>query len=163
MLLLFPDEIPADVRYLLARPGKGGQASARGPLVRMPVAAGQRPLAVLGEGDKLHLAARGSDADVAGHPPEELVALLESLGLPRDVRVKQIHLIVDDTGFTYAERFARALAAHGFRVREIKAPRGKVTWDEHGKVHVMVDGAWQPSNKTLNTYAGPEVQEKHRH
>jgi hypothetical protein len=155
MLLLFPEGISDNVEHLLVR--------TRGPLVTMPVAAGERPLAALGEGDKLHIVARGSDDDVAGRSPEELVALLESLGLSPEVRLKQIHLIVDHTGDTYAERLARALAAKGFRVREMKAPRGAVTWDERGKVQVLVDGAWQPSNKTLNTYTGPEVQEKHRH
>ena len=155
MLLLFPEGISDNAEHLLARP--------RGPLVTMPLAPGERPLAGLGENDKLHIVARGSDADVAGRSPEQLVDFLESLGLSPAVRLKQIHLIVDRTGDTYAERLARALAAKSFRVREIKAPRGAVTWDERGKVQVLVDGAWQPSNKTLNTYTGPEVQDKHRH
>src|SRR5437762_12891540 len=111
MLLLFPDGVSADVGHLLARAGKDGSPSARGPLVTMPVTPGEWPLADLGENDKLHIVAHGSDAEVAGHSPEQLVALLESLGLSPEVRLKQVHLIVDHTGGTYAERLARALAA----------------------------------------------------
>jgi len=162
MLLVFPSGISSDVNHLLARSGKDGTPSVRGPLVIMPVADGERPLAQLGENDKLHIVASGSDDDVAGHSPEELVQLLESLGLAPELPLRQIHLIVDHTGATYADRLARALAAKQFRVREIKAPRGAVKWDEAGKVQVLVEGAWKPSSKELNTYAGPDVQEKHR-
>lgn len=147
-----------DLSGLLARQKNG--AAARGAVVRPE----GKPLQDLQAGEKLHIVAERDGARIAGATPSELVSLLASLGLPKEVR--QIHLIVDDSGTggdeSYAARFSEALAAEGFTVKEIKAPRGRVRWDEEGKVHVFADGQWQPSSPELNTYTGPDVAEKHR-
>jgi hypothetical protein len=118
-----------------------------------------QPLAALRDGDKLHVVAQG----VAGQEPRELVRQLAALGLARELRLKQLHLLADDAGGSYVERLAEALVAEGYQVGELKAPRGAVAWDATGKVHVRTGGDWQPSDKTRNAYAGPEVQAKHRH
>src|SRR5215212_2559547 len=145
----------------LLRRQKGG-ASARGPLVHPE----GTPLGALRDGDKLHIIALATEGLVAGRTAGELVAFLATLGLSRSVRLKQVHLIADDTGSSdgesYAARLSAALEAGGFSVDEIKAPRGRVHWDGEGKVHIFAGGRWQPSEGDLNTYAGPRVPAKHR-
>ena len=165
------------VSRLLGKRGKDGKESARGPLVEGPFTAEYRPLTQLEDGDKLHILAPGAPDRVYGFSPSELVDHLEKLGLTPKVRLKQIHLIADLSGVggdeSFACKFADVLVARGFRVAEIKAPRGLVSADETGKVlirpvqskdEVVRDRGqgWLPSNKDLNYYAGPEIQEKHR-
>lgn len=194
MILSLLDSAPHDdasLLSLLRKPRKDGAPEARGPLIEGPFAPGARPLAALADGDKLHIVARGGRGSVAELVAEELVDRLEALGLGRSVRLRQIHLIVDNTGVgdsaSFAEHFAAALAAGGFQVMEIKAPRGCVRSDENGKVHILPVEAqeslakprsettdpvavtdalaaqgWVPSRKELNYYTGPQVQEKHR-
>jgi hypothetical protein len=146
---------------LLLRRIKGG-VPARGPLVHPE----GTPLDALRDGDKLHIVATSEQARVAGRTPTELVEYLAALGLPRDVRLKQIHLIAGETGSggaeSYAARLSAALEAEGFAVDEIKAPRGAVQWDGNGKVQIRTGEGWQPSEGRLNTYVGPRVPEKHR-
>jgi hypothetical protein len=160
----FDDSPPAaglsrDVQHLLARLQEDGTTPKRGPLVTVRSGDTTQPLAALRDGDKLHVVAQG----VAGQEPRELVHRLEALGLTREVRLKQLHLLADDAGGEYVERLAEALAADRYQIGEIKAPRGAVAWDATGKVHVRTGGDWQPSDKTRNAYAGPDVQPKHRH
>jgi len=162
---------------LLGKVGKDGQDTVRGPLVEGPFTADDRPLAKLKEEDKLHILALGGPDRVGGFSPSELVDYLQTLGLSPEVRLKQIHLIADLSGVggdqSFARQFADALVARRFEVAEIKAPRGLVSADETGKILIRPveskaavvpdsrDG-WLPSNKDLNYYAGPEIQEKHR-
>ncbi|HKO58419.1 MAG TPA: hypothetical protein VJ276_21320 [Thermoanaerobaculia bacterium] len=149
-----------DVGALLRREKRG--VSARGPLVQ----ARGTPLAELREGDKLHIVGIAGEARLDGKTPAELVALLAALGLPRGVRLKQVHLIADETGRgggeSYAARLSAALIDEGFDVDEIKAPRGRVRWDEEGKVHILDGEQWVPSERGLNAYVGPRVADKHR-
>ncbi|MFL5359069.1 hypothetical protein [Archangium sp.] len=160
------------VEQLLGKPGKGGVAEVRGPLVAREEGT---PLAALRDGDKLHVVAPGDGATVAGCSPEQLVQRLGALGLARGVRLKQLHLIADDSGTggdaSFAARFAEVLAAEGYAVPEIKAPRGRVRSAPDGKVLVRpseapLDGGdaegFRPSDSSLNHYAGAGVQEKHR-
>ncbi len=172
MLLVLPPHpaagaLPArvNVDHLLRKAAKDGAPAVRGPLVDVTSGA---PLAALRDGDKLHVVAAGDGASVGGHGPAELVERLAQLGLAPGARLEQIHLIADDAGVggaeSFAERFAAALAARGFGVQEIKAPRGRVHTDETGKVHVTPsssDGP-QPPGSSLHHYAGPGVQPKHR-
>jgi hypothetical protein len=173
---LFPDA-GVDVQSLLAKPGKDGRATARGPHVAGPFVSGEQPLAVLRDGDKLHILSPRAPSGAAGHTATELVQTLARLGLKQETRLKQIHLIADNTGVggrdSFAQQFADALAAAGFRVSEIKAPRGRVRCDSRGKIFILPTDArisparvgapgWVPSDRHLNYYAGPEVQEKHR-
>ena len=172
----FP-EADVDVQALLAKPGKDGRATARGPHVAGPFAPGEQPLSVLRDGDKLHIVSPRTPSGAAGHTATELVQTLARLGLKQETRLKQIHLIADNTGVggkeSFAQQFADALAAAGFRVSEIKAPRGCVRCDPRGKILIRQTDAhmgtarvgepeWVPSDKHLNYYAGPDVQEKHR-
>jgi hypothetical protein len=123
-----------------------------------------KPLEDLESGEPLHIVGDRDGARIAGATPSELVTLLESLGLPKDVR--QIDLIVDDSGSggreSYAARFSAALEAEGFFVSEVKAPRGRVRWDAEGTMHVFANEQWQPATPELHTYVGPDVPEKHR-
>jgi hypothetical protein len=139
-----------DVSALLVRQKRG--AAARGALVRPE----GRPLAALAENEKLHIVAGGDGARVANRTPSELVALLHELGMPRDVRIRQIHLIADDTGSggaeSYAARVLTAVREAGFNVAEIKAPLGRVRWDAAGKIHVLTPAGWQLSRRELNVH-----------
>lgn len=167
--------IGVDVGHLLGKAGKDGKPSVRGPLVEGVEGS---PLAALRDGDKLHIVAAGDRRAVAGLTPEALVKRLGALGLGREVRLDQIHLLADDAGTggeaSYAQRFAEALASEGYAVQEIKAPRGAVRTAPSGKVLVKpspgealaggnadADG-YQPSEPALNHYAGPAIKAKHR-
>jgi hypothetical protein len=165
------------VSRLLAKRGRQGQGSVRGPLVEGPFPPGDRPLAGLKDGEKLHIFADGARDRVGGLSASELLDHLATLGLSPDVRLKQIHLIADLSGVggdgSFAHKFAEALAVRGYRVEEIKAPRGLVSAEETGKILIRpvqsIDEAvldagdgWLPSSKALNEYAGPNIQEKHR-
>jgi len=158
--------------YLLGKPGKNGESSARGPLVE---GGAGTPLADLRDGDKLHLVAPGDREAIAGFSPTKLVDRLGALGLDRAVQLAQLHLLSDDSGTggeeSFARRLADALADTGYQVREIKAPRGQVRVALDGKVWIKpteghAEGAdtdgYCPSTPSLNAYAGPAVQEKHR-
>jgi hypothetical protein len=149
-----------DTDALLRREKRG--VSARGPLVRPE----GTPLAGLRDGDKLHIIGVADAARLDGKTPSELVGFLAALGLPRGARLKQVHLIADETGRgegeSYAARLSAALEAEGFEVDEIKAPRGRVRWDGEGKVHIFAGDRWQPSQRELNAYVGPRVPDKHR-
>jgi hypothetical protein len=173
LLVLDPSALDPglDVQHLLHKAGKGGEPDVRGPLVTGDGA----PLSALRDGDKLHVVAPGDAASVAGCSPEELVRRLRALGLAPARRLKQIHLIADDAGTggsaSFAARFAAALADEGCEVLEIKAPRGRVRSAPDGKVLVQPSepaperggaGGFLPSDKSLNYYAGPAIQEKHR-
>ena len=162
---------------LLGKSDKDVSGSVRGPLVEGPFTADNRPLTGLKDGDKLHILALGAPGRVSGFSPTELVDNLQSLGLSPKVRLKQIHLIADLSGVggdeSFAREFADTLVARRFEVAEIKAPRGLVSADETGKIlirpvqsrdMVVSDSGevWLPSNKDLNYYAGPGIQEKHR-
>lgn len=160
------------VEQLLGKTGKGGEPEVRGPLVTSEEGT---PLAALRDGDKLHIVAPGDRTWVAGCSPDALVRRLAALGLSRGVGLKQLHLIADHAGTggdaSFAARFAAALAAEGYEVREIKAPRGSVRSAPDGKVLVRpsegsLEGGdaegFRPSDKSLNYYTGPSVQEKHR-
>jgi len=166
MLIVLGTPVRADsarVDALLAKPGKDGRPAVRGPRVEAAVVA---PLAALSDGDKLHIVADGGRAEVAGYSAEALACHLCALGLRRDVRLKQIHLIVDDTGTggleSFAERFSTALATEGFHAFEIKAPRGKVSCDARGNVLIAPAESEAASGASLNYYTGPGLQEKHR-
>lgn len=150
---------------LLARPSKNGDYSVRGPLVTTDSV---EPLRALVGGDKLHIVGRGNEQAIADRSPDQLVSLISRLGLSKEIRLKQIHLIADRTGSgkeaSYASRFAAALTAANLQVDEIKAPLGDVRCDEKGKIWVRLPDTedWQPSSSSLNYYAGPAIQEKHR-
>ena len=147
---------------LLARSGKDGRAQVRGPLASVPFAPGDKPLENLADGDKLHIVR--AEADDAAR----LVELLGTLGLNPQVRLRQIHLLIDNAGVgdaaSFAESFSEELLRRGYRVLEIKAPRGRVRWDGRGKVYIAAPQRedWVPSSSELNYYTGPGVQEKHR-
>lgn len=159
---------PAPLLDLVSRPGKHGRASARGLLVDGAGGEQTRPLAALADGDKLHIAAPGDASVVAQLDPAALVQRLARLGLSTEVRLAQIHLISDDAGMgdeaSFARSFADALTRQGFHVDEVKAPRGRVQWDPHGKVQILTAGAtdYRPSESALNYYVGPRVHANHR-
>jgi hypothetical protein len=168
--------VEVDIGHLLGKAGKDGKPSVRGPLAD---GAEGTPLAALRDGDKLHIVAAGDRRSIAGLTPEALVKHLGALGLGREVRLDQIHLLADEAGTggeaSYAQRFADALASEGYAVQEIKAPRGAIRTAPGGKVLVKPspgDGAlaagdadpdgYQPSKPALNHYAGPAIKDKHR-
>lgn len=198
-------DLHSKVEHLLNNSGKDGKPSVRGPLIEVPFSTHAKPLAALRDGDKLHIVAPADGNSVAGFTSSGLVKRLAELGLFKEVRLKQIHLIADNTGVgdaeSFAGSFADALVAEGFNVLEIKAPRGLVRWNESGKIYIspsvtlkeptdsngqaasgvapsedpagvfevaqrhdagVGERDWLPSNKTLNFYAGPEIQQKHR-
>jgi hypothetical protein len=159
-----PGISPAD---LLARVSKAtGAPGVRGPLVDKDAAA--HPLSQLREGDKLHIVGSSNGAQLAGSSPEGLLALLESLGWSRAIRLKQIHLIAGSAGnggdASFAALFEAAIRSRGFQVDEIKAPLGPVRCDTRGKIWVYSGSHrdWEPSSPALNYYVGPRVAEKHR-
>ncbi|MGC2659872.1 MAG: C80 family cysteine peptidase, partial [Bryobacteraceae bacterium] len=151
---------------LLARPDKQGGDSARGPVVRLD--GSDTPLDQLKGGQKLHIVGGGNGETIAGRAPEELARLLTQLGLKSTVRLKQIHLIANRTGFgagtSYASQFLAAIETEDIRVDEVKAPLGDVRCDAKGKIWVKMTDAveWQPSSSALNYYAGPRIENKHR-
>jgi hypothetical protein len=163
LMVLVIDELSrTPPKDLLAKIGRTGQAQVRGPLIAGPWHPNDKPLATLTEGSKLHVVA-GSELT-----SDSLLQTLLDLGLKPDVRLRQIHLLIDNGGLggitSLAERLSTALTERGFQVDEIKAPRGRVRWDTNGKVHVCLTGQedWQPSGPALNYYTGPAVLEKHR-
>lgn len=174
LLVLDPSALDPglDIQQLLHKVGKGDEADVRGPLVFGEEGA---PLAALRDGDKLHLVAPGDGVSIAGCSPEGLVRRLRELGLAPTVRLAQVHFIADEAGTggdgSFAARFAVSLAAEGCQVQEIKAPRGRVRSTSGGKVLVRPSEqppfggdaeGFRPSDKSLNYYAGPAVQAKHR-
>jgi hypothetical protein len=168
--------VGVDIGHLLGKAGKDGKPSVRGPRVDSTEGS---PLAALRDGDKLHIVAPGDRLAIAGLAPEALVKHLGALGLGREVRLAQIHLLTDDAGTggaaSYAQRFADVLVSEGYAVQEIKAPRGAIRTAPSGKVLIKPspeDGAlpggdadadgYQPSRPALNHYAGPAIKDKHR-
>jgi hypothetical protein len=138
-------EPAAPVAHLLAR-------ASREPLVSRD---DTQPLTALRDDDKLHVAGPAMAAAA-------LDAVLAELGLARNCRLKQLHLMIDHAA-EIAHDVRSELAREGFGLREIKAPRGEVSWREDGKVLIRPRGGeWTQSSRELNVYTGPDVQPKHR-
>jgi len=154
MILALQPHPVSRLEDLLARTGSGGKPEVRGPLVQGPFSEEQKPLADLRDGDKLHIVRDPAD-NAAG-----LVDLLEQLGLTGRVRLKQIHLLIDNSGTgkrrSFAERFYAELMRRNYPALEIKAACGRVRWDERGKVWISPANGdeWLPSSPELNYYTG---------
>jgi hypothetical protein len=146
---------------LLSRPAKTGEAQVRGPLVIARESSAGRPLSALRPGEKLHVVAPGDGTRVAGMDPAGLVQHLAELGFEKNLQLKQIHLIAEDSGrggpASFASRFLEALTSAGFQETEIKAPLGKVRCDSKGKIwiHLPEQDGWVPSERCLNLYCAP--------
>lgn len=166
MLLYFESTAELRPEDLLARPDKQGRPAVRGPLIRADSPG--TPLAELRDGDKLHIVGAGSKDLLSGYTAEALVGLLVRLGLCKDTRLKQIHLVADETGAgedaSYAYHLAQILERAGYKVDEFKAPLGAVRCDERGKIWIRLSTSeeWLPSSSALNYYTGANVQQKHR-
>lgn len=166
MILYLEDVSGLKPEDLLARADKHGNASVRGPLVRLE--SGGTPLDALETGQKLHVVGTGNSQSLAGRTPQELVNLLMQLGLRSTIRLRQVHMIASHTGTGggdgFAAHFSAALEKAKLWIDEIKAPLGDVRCDSSGKIWIKPAGAadWQPSSPVLNYYCGPRVQDKHK-
>lgn len=166
-MILYLEDVPGlNPEDLLARADKHGNASARGPLVRLELSG--NALDALETGQKLHVVGTGNSQSLAGRTPKELVNLFLQLGLRLTIRLRQVHLIANHTGSGGGDSFAAHLYAvlgkAKLRIDEIKAPLGDVRCDSNGKIWIKPAGSvnWQPSSPALNYYCGPHVQDKHK-